>query len=190
SSARRSGISGAIWQQLAIATNWPVLVAMVVLCALGVCSIWADSKADGQKQLLFIAVATACMVLFQAINYQKIGRFSWGFYIVAMLLMLYTVVPGVPRSGFASVPVINGAHPWIKFGPFSLQPSELAKIGFIMVLARYLRFRSNYRTVRGLLAPFTLALLPIAVILKQPDLGTALIFIPALFAMLFVAGAK
>src|SRR5206468_11192590 len=71
-----------------------------------------------------------------------------------------------------------------------LQPSELAKVVIIMVLERYLRLRSNYRTVRGLLAPFTLALLPIAVILKQPDLGTALIFIPALFAMRFVAGAK
>jgi cell division protein FtsW (lipid II flippase) len=190
STRRPSGISGAIWQQLAIATNWPVLVAVVVLCTIGVLCIWADSRADGQKQLIFIAVATVCMALFQGINYQKIGRFSWGFYILAMLLMLYTVLPGVPRSGYGSVPVINGAHPWIRFGSFSLQPSELAKIAFVMVLARYLRFRDNYRTLKGLLAPFTLALAPIAIILKQPDLGTALIFIPALFAMLFVAGAK
>jgi cell division protein FtsW (lipid II flippase) len=64
------------------------------------------------------------------------------------------------------------------------------KIGFVMVLARYLRFRSNYRTLIGLLAPFALALVPIAMILKQPDLGTALTFIPALFVMLFVAGAR
>jgi cell division protein FtsW (lipid II flippase) len=72
----------------------------------------------------------------------------------------------------------------------AFQPAELTKIAFIMVLARYLRFRSNYRTVVGLLAPFGLALLPVALILKQPDLGTSLVFIPALFAMLFVAGAK
>jgi cell division protein FtsW (lipid II flippase) len=191
----RSGISGALWQQLGIATNWPVLLAIAVLATLGEISIWADSSpadghADGKKQLLFIAVATACMILFQAINYQKLGRLAWGFYILAMLLMLYTVLPGVPISGFGAVPVINGAHPWIRFGTFSLQPSELAKIAFVMVLARYLRFRSNYRSVEGLLAPFALALAPVAIILKQPDLGTALIFIPALFAMLYVAGAK
>jgi cell division protein FtsW (lipid II flippase) len=59
-----------------------------------------------------------------------------------------------------------------------------------MVMARYLRFRSNYRTITGLLPPFGLALFPLALILKQPDLGTALVFIPALFTMLFVAGAK
>ena len=57
-------------------------------------------------------------------------------------------------------------------------------------MARYLRFRNNYRTLRGLLPPFGLALLPLVLILKQPDLGTALVFIPALFVMLFVAGAK
>jgi cell division protein FtsW (lipid II flippase) len=64
------------------------------------------------------------------------------------------------------------------------------KIAFILVLARYLRFRSNYRTVWGLMAPFGLAAVPLALILKQPDLGTAITFFPALFAMLFIAGAK
>src|SRR5207253_1849215 len=58
------------------------------------------------------------------------------------------------------------------------------------VLARYLRFRSNYRTVGGLVQPFALAVCPVLLILKQPDLGTAMTFIPALFAMLFVAGAR
>ena len=188
--SRSRGSIARTWNRLAIATNFPVLIAMVVLCALGVCSIWADSPPDGKKQLVFIAVSTVCLLGFQAVNYQKIGQWSWPFYAFSMLLILYTVLPGVPRSGFGSVPVINGAHPWIKFGPFSLQPSELMKIAFVMVLARYLRFRSNYRSFKGLLPPFALALFPVALIMKQPDLGTALTFIPALFAMLFVAGAK
>ena len=187
---RTNGVFARVWQQLAIATNFPVIVAVAVLCTIGVCSIWADSATDGKKQLVFIAVGAACLIAFQAVNYQVIGRWSWAFYGVSMLLIVYTLLPGVPRSGFGSVPVINGAHPWIKFGPFSLQPSELMKIAFVMVLARYLRFRSNYRTLKGLFAPFSLALFPVAMIMKQPDLGTALTFIPALFAMLFVAGAK
>jgi cell division protein FtsW (lipid II flippase) len=186
----KTGLFAPVWQRLAIATNWPILVAIAVLCTLGVCSIWADSTADGKKQLLFIAIGAACMILFQAVNYLKIGQLSWFFYLLAMVLILYTILPGVPRRGFGSVPVIKGAHPWIKFGLFSFQPSELMKIAFVMVLARYLRYRSNYRTLPGLMAPFALALVPVAMIIKQPDLGTALIFIPALFAMLFVAGAR
>jgi cell division protein FtsW (lipid II flippase) len=187
-----------IWQQLAIATNWPILVAVAVLSTMGVLSIWADSQAnvgaalqsDHKRQIAFLVVGIVCMGAFQAVNYQKIGRYAWGFYIFSFLLIGYTVagsmvtLPGVPRGG------VKGAYNWIRFGSFSLQPAELMKIAFVLVLARYLRFRSNYRTLKGLLAPFALALAPVALILKQPDLGSALIFIPALFAMLFVAGAK
>lgn len=186
-----------LWRQLAIATNWPVLVAVAVLCALGTMTIWADAGrgagADFKKHIIYLCVGVACMAAFQGMNYQKIGRFAMAFYILSLALILYTVIGakmverGVPVPGIREV---NGAYAWIFFGPASLQPAELMKIAFIMVLARYLRFRSNYRTILGLLAPFALAMVPLALILKQPDLGTALIFIPALFAMLFVAGAK
>src|SRR5215213_5112966 len=80
---RRRGkqtLLGKLWQQLAIATNWPVLVSMAVLCLVGVCCIWADAPADARKQLVFIGVGSICLVAFQAVNYQQIGRFSWGFY--------------------------------------------------------------------------------------------------------------
>jgi rod shape determining protein RodA len=183
-----------LWQQLAIATNWPVLVAVAVLSVLGVVTIWADAPDDGQKQLVFIFVALGCLAVFQAVDYRVIGRFSVPFYVFSLLLVLYTVAGGFCEKHLGhALPFTHntkGAYNWIHFGPMSLQPAELMKIAFVMVLARYLRFRSNYRTVAGLLAPFGLALIPIGAILKQPDLGTALIFIPALFVMLFVAGAK
>jgi cell division protein FtsW (lipid II flippase) len=180
------------WQQLAIATNWPILVAVAVLTTIGCVSIAAtpDVTADVRKQLAFVAVGAVGMFLFQAVNYQVIGRYSWGFYIASLLLTLYTILPGMPRSGFGSVPAINGAQAWIDFGPLHLEPAELLRLSFCMVLARYLRFRSNYRTLAGLVPPFALALVPFVLILKQPALGMALLFIPTLFAMLFVAGAK
>ena len=177
-----------IWQQLAIATNWPVLVAAGVLSALGVVSIYADNPVDGSRQVVFLGVAAVCMALFQAVDYRQIGRLSWGFYVVSLLLVLYTVAGRV--IDLPGVRVTKGACNWIRFGSFSLQPAELMKVAFILVLARYLRFRSNYRTFKGLIPPFALALVPLVLILKQPDLGTALVFIPILFSMLFVAGAK
>jgi rod shape determining protein RodA len=185
-----------VLHQLGIATNWPCLAAVAVLVTMGLLSIWADSRHDPlrqndpYRQLTFLAVGVTCMFGFQVINYQKIGRLAWAFYLGSLLLLLYTVMPGVPRTGFGSVPVRNGAHAWIDFKVMAFQPAEVTKIAFVMVLARYLRFRSNYRTIAGLVPPFLLALTPLALILKQPDLGTALVFIPVLFAMLFVAGAK
>jgi len=181
-----------LWQQLAIATNWPVLVAAAVLSGLGVLSIWADNPEDGVRQLIYLGVAVICMALFQAVNYQKIGRVAWGFYVLSALLVLYTVV-GSTIGGETPIPFVrrvNGAYNWIKCGPLGVQPAELMKVSFILVLARYLRFRSNYRTFKGLIPPFVLALVPLVLILKQPDLGTALVFVPILFAMLFVAGAR
>ena len=181
-----------LWQQLAIATNWPVLAAVAVLTTMGSLSIWADTRHDPNpewpKHLVFIVVALVGLAAFQAIDYRLLGRFSWGFYLLSLVLIFYTVLGNHMTIPFARP--VNGASNWIRLGPASLQPSELMKVAFVMVLARYLRFRSNYRTLFGLLPPFALAIFPLALILKQPDRGTALVFIPALFAMLFVAGAR
>ena len=172
-----------------------MLAAVALLTFLGILTITAvgpylhpPNPGIGKRQLIYFAVAVACLVAFQAVDYRIIGTYAFVFYAASALLILYTVVgsvvtvPGVTKRG--------GAYNWIDFGPFALQPSELMKVAFVMVLARYLRWRSNYRTPAGLLPPFLLAAGPILLILKQPDLGTALIFIPTLFAMLYAAGAK
>ncbi|MEZ5949286.1 MAG: FtsW/RodA/SpoVE family cell cycle protein [Planctomycetaceae bacterium] len=64
------------------------------------------------------------------------------------------------------------------------------KLTFMMALAQYLMFRSNYRQIWGLSIPFVMTLIPMGMILKEPDLGTAMLFLPVLFAMLFAAGAR
>ena len=181
-------------RQLALSTNWPVIVAVTVLCGMGVLSIWTDSPAEGRKQLIFMGLGLGIIVAMQAISYMRIGKWAWPLYVLALLLLVYTVAPfmQVPRydQRLFRVPETNGAYAWINFGVLRFQPAELTKIAFVMVMARYLRFRNNYRTFFGLLAPFTLAVVPLMLILKQPDLGTAIVFIPTLFVMLFVAGAK
>ena len=173
-----------LWRQLAIATNWPVLVAVAVLSAAGTISLWQQSPEMGMQQLISLAVAVACLAAIQMVPYTAIGRYAWGFYLLSLLLVLYTIakLPGVVT--------VNGASAWISFHGKSFEPSELMKFSFVMALARYLRFRSNYRTLTGLLPPFLLALTPVVLILKQPDLGIAALFIPTLLAMLFVAGAR
>ena len=158
-----------IWRQLAIATNWPVLVAVVVLSALGLVSIWAHSIADPrwaqdvQKQIMFIAIGVTLMLTMQAVNYQQLGRWGWPFYILSLLLLIYTIFPGMPKSGFLGVVEVHDARLWINLGLLHMQPAELMKVAFCVVLARYLRFRSNYRTMLGLLPPFALLIVPLMV---------------------------
>jgi cell division protein FtsW (lipid II flippase) len=182
-----------LWQQLAIATNWPVLAAVAVLTALGLVSVWSDSPADGPKQLLFLCVAVFLMAAMQSFSYLTLGRYAWALYFLSLILIGYTLLGALAEAHHHPLPgvhAIKGASCWISFPGFSFEPSELMKISFVMVLARYLRFRNNYRNFRGLLPPFILALVPVILILKQPDLGVAALFIPVLMAMLFVAGAK
>ncbi|MHC4511436.1 MAG: FtsW/RodA/SpoVE family cell cycle protein, partial [Planctomycetota bacterium] len=69
-------------------------------------------------------------------------------------------------------------------------PSEFCKLAYVLALAWYLRYRSNYRNFKALVGPFALALLPMVLILPEPDLGTVLLLMPILFTMLFAAGAK
>jgi rod shape determining protein RodA len=181
-----------IWQQLAIASNWPILAAVTVLSVLGVMSIWVDSTADGPKQLVFLAVAIGVMGALQTVNYAILGRYAWALYFLSLILIGYTLLGSFMenRHPLPGVHSVKGACCWIAFQGISFEPSELMKISFILVLARYLRFRDNYRTMRGLLTPFGLTLLPALLILKQPDLGVAALFVPVLFTLLFVAGAK
>jgi cell division protein FtsW (lipid II flippase) len=180
------------WAQLSIATNWPVILAVLLLSFLGAASIWADDQAVGSKQFVYLAVACGCLFAFQTINYRVIGYWVWPFYVFSLMLVLYTLV-----GSKISVPFVHekkGVYAWINFNvgsqEISLEPSELVKVSFVLVLARYLRYRSNYRTMRGLLQPFAIALVPVVLILKQPDLGIASLFMPTLLVMLFVAGAR
>jgi cell division protein FtsW (lipid II flippase) len=71
-----------------------------------------------------------------------------------------------------------------------MQPSEVMKVILVVVLAGYIRYGHSHRTFRGLFGPFALTLVPVLLIMKQPDLGTALLFVPVLFVMLYVAGAQ
>ena len=142
-----------------------------------------------KKQVVFAVVGVAGFVGANLVNYRRLGAVSHWLYAVILVLLVYLdvsryVVP-LPLA-----PEIKGAHCWIKLGIGSIQPSELCKLTYILALAWYLRYRSNYRRLRSLIGPFTLTLLPIVLILVEPDLGTVMLMMPVLFTMLFMAGAR
>ncbi|MEQ9399875.1 MAG: rod shape-determining protein RodA [Longimicrobiales bacterium] len=104
-------------------------------------------------------------------------------YVVSVLLLALTLVIGTGRGTAA------GVKSWIDLGPIGFQPSEIAKIATILVLARLLSQRDEPLTsLRDILAPSVLVGIPLVFVMLQPDIGTAMAFAGILFAMLFWAG--
>lgn len=166
-------------------TNWLIVLAVGTLVAFGCASIYAADPDHGVKQMFFVALGVGVMLLIQLLHYKAIGRVAWALHLFALGCIAYTLIPGAP-----GVPLVNGARCWIDFKVLRFQPSELAKITYVLTLARYLMYRDSQRSYLGLVPPFLLTLFPMAMVLKQPDLGMALVFIPVLFAMIFAAGAR
>ncbi len=130
--------------------------------------------------MLWTALGMAAMLAATLPSYRRLSQWSYAIFGLAILLLAAVYF-------FRSV---NGAHRWVRWGHVGLQPSEFAKLAFVLVLGRYLMYRENYRRLRGLLAPLALATLPVLLVLKEPDLGTASVFLPVFFVMLLVAGAR
>lgn len=164
---------------------WVLAVCAVSLFALGLTGIErADEMSEGpdlfSRQVVWGMVSFPLLALASIVPYRLLKPYSYGLFV--MTLPLLVVVFFMPPR--------NGARCWIPFGWFDVQPSELAKLTFILGLSHYLMHRDNYRRLNGLIPPFLIALVPMGLILREPDLGSAMVFPPVLFAMLFAAGAK
>ena len=166
---------------------WWALLAAVALSVIGVMAIGTASPVHASIQIRWLVISLIVAALCVVPHPRLIARASPALVGLTLVLLVVVILPMMPRS---IVPVRNGATCWIDLRLMMFQPSELAKIMFVLALALYLRYRNSYRTLRGLLVPFGLMFVPVLLILKEPDLGTALIFVPALFVMLVAAGAR
>jgi len=190
-----------------------LLVSVLLLVAIGLATIYAEAfPADPspisdtrdyvscfKKQLVFVGVGLVGFLGINCVSYRRLGNNSYWLYGFALVLLLYLLAGKflAGRYGFR-LPFAHhshGAFRWIKIGfggrylPL-IQPSEFCKLFYILALAWYLRFKSNYESIKALAGPFVLTMLPVALILLEPDLGTSLLLMPILFILLFVAGAN
>lgn len=176
--------------------GWGLLLPVAPLCVAGVLTIQVTSGAEASaglaatavKQMAFIAMGFGAMLAVLGVGYQRLGRWAFPVFAVGLLLLFW-----LAADRWVDLPFVQqqrNARRWVRLAGVQIQPSELMKIAYVLALAWYLRYRRNYRRLAGLLPPFALTLLPMGLILIQPDLGTVLLFLPVLFAMLFVAGAR
>ena len=167
-------------------TSWPIIAAMLALMIVGITAITVSQRITGTggqtatKQIVYSLLALAAFVTGVVVPYQRIGRAAYAFFALTLSL-LAAVLFTAP---------IKGATRWFDLPFISVQPSEIAKLTYILTLAWYLRYGDHYRRLWGLLVAMVLAFVPMGLILAQPDLGTGLLFLPTLYFMLFMAGAK
>lgn len=134
------------------------------------------------RQLQWTVLGAVLAIIFFKIGYQRLIDFGYHLFILNILLLVLVLIIGDVRYG---------ARRWLEFGSFAFQPSEFAKITFVLALAKYLGdVKENIVKPRALVVPLIMAAVPISLIFKEPDLGTALIFIPILFVMLLIGGAR
>ena len=166
---------------LVIAVTLTVVIGILMIYSAGFDPIDKMNNGLYRRQIMWFIFAFILMVGLTIINYQALGEFSLHIYVILVVLLLITTIFGRP---------VRNTRAWLNFGVINFQPSEFMKLGLVIILAKYLEIRErDINRLRELLVPTILTFIPILIILKQPDFGTAIIFIPILFTMLFVGGA-
>ncbi|MHC5002956.1 MAG: FtsW/RodA/SpoVE family cell cycle protein [Planctomycetota bacterium] len=168
--------------------GWVCVLAAAALSLLGAVTIAGTTEpALALKHLKFAAVGLLAAAVVALPHYRRVRDLSYLLMFVVLAMLVFVLIPWVPET---IVRPRNGARRWINLYVTNFQPSELAKIAYTLALANYLRCRSSYRRFLGLLVPLVLTVIPMGLVLVEPDLGTAMLFLPTLFAVLIAAGAR
>jgi rod shape determining protein RodA len=188
------------WRVSLLHPGWLVMAAALALSLIGVYAIDVALRsglpseagtrafaAQASSQILYAALGVFAAAIVALPHYRWLQYLAWPAMIASIGLLVFVLLPFVPES---IVRPINGARGWIDLKVFRLQPAEVAKVALVLVVAKYLRFRRTHRKFLGLIPLGLIAFIPIALITLEPDLGNAILFIPALFAMLAAAGAR
>jgi len=163
--------------------DWAMLGAVLALCAIGLAQIYSATggpTAIYTTQIYGILLGLVALALCLTVDYRTLADKSHLIYVATLALLIYVLLFGAVRGG---------ARRWIDLGSFNLQPSEFAKAAVALVLAKFFaESRRGNVTRQDLVIAGALTALPLLIIARQPDLGTAVTLIPVLFAVAYVAG--
>jgi rod shape determining protein RodA len=173
-------------RRLVIHFDWLLLAIVLIACIEGVIIIYsATHTLGGQfylKQIYWILIGLGAMLVIISIDYRSWGRFAYVLYALNILLLVLVL-----SAGPGSLKVER----WLRLGGFKVQPSEFMKITLILVLAHYFQqTKDSHLSIRDLFIPAILLFIPLVLIVKQPDLGTAITLVPIFLSILFIAGLR
>jgi rod shape determining protein RodA len=170
--------------------DWPLFVTVAAIALLGVVNLYSATSAMPSylrdiyiQQIYWLTLGAGAAVLVASIDYRYFERYAWVAYVFGIVLLALVFLLG--RE-------VRGSQRWIPIGEFSLQPSELMKIFFIVALAKHLHDdpRTDGRTLKDLIIPGLILSVPLLLVLAQPDLGTALILAFIFGTVMFLTHLK
>jgi rod shape determining protein RodA len=172
--------------------DWLLLLAIIGLMCIGAAFVYSATMVNESaslapwynqawfRQIVWYAIGLSAAAMICLIDYHIMARWSLVAYGVTIVLLLAVFVVGAK---------VFGARRWIDLGAFKLQPSEFTKLSFILAMAHYLsRPPDELRSTGVFWTALGMTILPFLLILKEPDLGSALILLPVGLTMLYVAG--
>lgn len=157
-----------------------IWVMALTILGINVISSATELSIFERKQILGLIMGTIVMLFFGLISYRFVLKFYWLFYLVNLGLLIWVKLGGAYRSG---------ATRWIALGGFQLQPSEFTKIFLIIFFAMYLnKYKEKLNTIWVLGGAVILFLIPLILVLKQPDLSTSIVIALIFCAIMYAAG--
>ena len=168
----------------AVLVEWPLFAIPVALSLLGILTMhpFGDGNSLAPKQLLWLAIALIAYFTCAVLDMRFIRRTN-------VIVIGYGVLVGVLVLLLVAADPVSGARSWFTFGGFSLQPADLGKILFIALIAKYFsRRHMEIGDFRHIIVSGIYAAVPIILILLEPDLGTAAIFVAIWFGTVLVSG--
>ena len=161
--------------------------AVLILIFIGILFIYSSGfdqygmmqSKEYTRQIFFAITGLILLIAMIVIDYRKFRQWSPFLYLGLLLVLVYTLVFGKN---------VKGARSWLGIGDFGVQPSEFGKIIFILYLARYLETSSKVAELKRFIKGMFIMLIPIGLILLQPDLGSASVYIPIFLVMCYMAG--
>jgi rod shape determining protein RodA len=158
--------------------DWGLLILTFLVVGIGLVALYSAVTAGTStlqkslylKQLIWYFAGLTMMVVSFLFNYKLLDRWAPAIYVGCICLLIGVLLFGK---------YVGGSRRWLSFGPVSIQPSELVKIAVILILARYYARHANDRglSLGELFTPLVLTVLPFLLIVKQPDLGTAMLVV-------------
>ncbi|MBN1155438.1 rod shape-determining protein RodA [candidate division KSB1 bacterium] len=168
--------------------DYLTLIVVLILVLIGMVAIYSSTyhidegsvlKSNFSKQLIWISISLIFMIAIIFIDPKYLRMFSYTIYGITIFLLLLTYL----------FPPSAGVQRWISIGSFQFQPSEFAKIGALLALAKYLsEERRNLNAFKDIVMAFLIVLIPFLLIVRQPDLGTSLVFVGFILPVLYWAG--
>lgn len=170
-----------------LSINWLLVLLIAGVAGVGFAMLYSAAGGDmdpwAERQMLRFGVGLLVMVVVATIDIRIWLRYAYVLYFIALVLLV-----GVEVGGYVGM----GAQRWISLGFINIQPSELMKIFMVLALARYFHGISveDIGRISRLIIPIVIVALPTALILRQPDLGTAIMLAMTAGAVMFLAGVR